>query len=130
MGNDILLSPKYGVNPTMPVCFWCGEDRGEIALLGRIRTAENNDVEAPKRMVLDYEPCEKCKAHMEQGFTVMEATSGPNDATNMPFQPGVFPTGRWLVLRQEAKKLVFPEIEDGDAKCFVGHELYEKLQGK
>ena len=39
MENDILLSPKYGVNPTMPVCFWCGEDRGEIALLGRIETS-------------------------------------------------------------------------------------------
>lgn len=130
MENDILLSPKYGVNPTMPVCFWCGEDRGEIALLGRIKTPENDDVEAPKRMVLDYEPCEECKAHMEYGFTVMEATSEPNDATNMPFQHGVFPTGRWLVLRQEAKKLVFPEIEDEDTRCFVDPELYEKLQGK
>lgn len=130
MKDDIILSPKYGVNPTMPVCFWCGEDRGEVALLGHIKTPENDDVEAPKRMVLDYEPCEKCKEYMERGFTVMEATSEPNDATNMPFQLGVFPTGRWLVLRQEAKKLVFPEIKDGDEKCFVGHELYEKLQGK
>lgn len=125
-----LYPPSMGSIPPCRSASGVARTVGEIALLGRIKTPENDDVEAPKRMVLDYEPCEECKAHMEQGFTVMEATSEPNDATNMPFQPGVFPTGRWLVLRQEAKKLVFPETEDGDAKCFVGHELYEKLQGK
>lgn len=24
---EITLSPKYGVNPTIPVCFWCGEEK-------------------------------------------------------------------------------------------------------
>lgn len=128
--DEIILSPKYGVNPTMPVCFWCGEDRGEIALLGHVKTPENDDVEAPRRMVLDYEPCEKCKENMALGFTVMEATQESNDATSMPFQPGVFPTGRWCVLKREAKKLVFPEIKDGVEKCFVAPELFAQLQGK
>lgn len=27
------LSPKYGVNPTIPVCFWCGEDKNEVIIL-------------------------------------------------------------------------------------------------
>lgn len=130
MENDIILSPKYGVNPTMPVCFWCGEDRGEIALLGRIKTPGNDDVEAPKRMVLDYGPCEKCKAYMKQGFTIMEATREPNDNANVPMQPGVFPTGRWMVIRREAKKVIFPQSSDEDTKCFVDPELYEELQGK
>lgn len=130
MGNDITLSPKYGVNPTMPVCFWCGEDRGEVVLLGRIKTPENDDVEAPKRMVLDYEPCEKCKEYMSQGFTILEATQEPNDRTNIPMQSVAFPTGRWMVVRWEAKKMFFPQSSDEDTRCFVDPELYEKLQGK
>ena len=36
MGNAIKVSPKYGLNPTIPVCFWCGKERGEIALMGRM----------------------------------------------------------------------------------------------
>ena len=32
----IKLSPKHGLNPTIPVCFWCGEERNEVALLGHI----------------------------------------------------------------------------------------------
>ena len=28
----IKLSPKHGLNPTIPVCFWCGEERNEVAL--------------------------------------------------------------------------------------------------
>ena len=36
MSRNIILSPKYGVNPTIPVCFWCGEQKPEIALMGRV----------------------------------------------------------------------------------------------
>lgn len=32
--SGIKLSPKYGVNPTIPVCFWCGKEKNEIALMG------------------------------------------------------------------------------------------------
>ena len=57
MSKDIKISPKYGVNPTIPVCFFCGEPKNEIALMGKMK----GDIEAPKNMVLDYEPCEHCK---------------------------------------------------------------------
>lgn len=30
--NNITLSPKYGVNPTIPVCFWCGESKAEAPI--------------------------------------------------------------------------------------------------
>lgn len=32
--SSVRLHPKYGVNPTIPTCFWCGKDKNEIALLG------------------------------------------------------------------------------------------------
>lgn len=62
--KSIKISPKYGVNPTIPVCFFCGEEKQEIALLGKLK----GDVEAPHRMCLDYEPCEKCKQIFAQGI--------------------------------------------------------------
>ena len=36
--------------------FWCGKERGELALLGKLP----GDAEAPKNVVLDYEPCDCC----------------------------------------------------------------------
>lgn len=32
--SSIKVSPKYGVNPTIPVCFFCGKPKNEIALMG------------------------------------------------------------------------------------------------
>ena len=51
MGKGIKVSPKHGLNPTIPICFWCGKERGEVALLGRLP----GDAEAPKNVVLDYD---------------------------------------------------------------------------
>ena len=54
MSNSIKISPKYGVNPSLINCFFCGESKG-IALMGKLK----NDAEAPKECVMDYEPCDK-----------------------------------------------------------------------
>ncbi len=83
MGATLKLSPKHGLNPTVSVCFWCGEDKNEIALLGHIGGAFGEDIEAERRMVLDYEPCPRCKAQMESGFTVVEVTNAPNRVTHI-----------------------------------------------
>lgn len=85
--SGVRLSPKYGVNPTLAVCFWCGEERGDIALLGRIGGRE--DREAPRRSVVDFQPCDKCRASMNSGFTLMETTAHPNGVCSAPMQAGV-----------------------------------------
>lgn len=59
--GSIELSPKYGVNPTISVYFWCGKEKNELALMGRVRKCDphtgravkGSDVEMPMRMVLD-----------------------------------------------------------------------------
>lgn len=89
--SGVRLSPRHGVNPTLAVCFWCGEERGDIALLGRIGGRE--DRQAPHRAVVDFQPCEKCRTSMNSGFTLMEATAYPNGACSAPMQDGVYPTG-------------------------------------
>ena len=36
MSDSIKISPKHGVNPTIPRCFFCGKEKNMVALLGRI----------------------------------------------------------------------------------------------
>ena len=52
--NDILLSPKHGLNPSILPCICCGEDYG-IALLGKLK----GDKEAPKEISQGL--CPKCQ---------------------------------------------------------------------
>lgn len=49
---SIRLSEKHGVNPMLASCFLCGEDTGEIALLGKMK----GDAAAPHRGVITKEP--------------------------------------------------------------------------
>ena len=39
MSKSIRLSPAHGVNPTIPICFWCGNEKNEIALMGKLPSA-------------------------------------------------------------------------------------------
>lgn len=109
--SNIRLSKKHGVNPTLGVCFFCGEDSGEIALLGKLK----GDVEAPRRMVLNYNPCDKCKEHMSQGVTLIECTtSNPNNLpaiSKTEVDTPVHPTGRWSVIKKEAAERLFGGTE-------------------
>ena len=101
--SSIKISPKYGLNPTIPVCFWCGKQKNEIALMGHMK----GDIEAPKNMVLDYEPCEECQSHMAMGVAVLEASDRPNTEGQPPMQKGVYPTSRFVVVTTECADRVF-----------------------
>jgi len=97
MSKDIKLSPKHGLNPCIPICFWCGEEKNEIALLGMLK----GDQEAPMQAVLNLEPCPKCKQKMDLGITIIEGTSTPI-YKNIPKYQGAYPTGRWAVVKKES----------------------------
>lgn len=126
--NNITLSPKYGVNPTIPVCFWCGESKNEIALLGHIGDGrKHEDFEAPRYSVINYEPCDKCRAQMSQGFTVMEATTKPNRVSSVEIQKGVYPTGRYVVLKNEAAERIFGDLIKGNRKAFLPVEAFSEM---
>lgn len=99
-GKNIRISPKYGVNPTIPVCFFCGEEKNEVALLGRIGKGKN-DIEAPHHMILDYEPCEECKKKMDTGITLIEITDTPNSENQLPIATDAYPTGNWWVVTED-----------------------------
>lgn len=101
--NYIRLHPKHGVNPTIPLCFWCGEGRNEVALLGAAYKGE-----APHNLLLDYEPCDSCGEKMALGITLVEATQRPAFTHQRVIQePDVYPTGKWWVMKEDAVKRIF-----------------------
>ncbi len=125
--KGIKLSPKYGVNPTIPVCFWCGEEKNEIALLGHLANHKGEDIEAPRRMVMDYEPCDKCKENMSKGFMLIETTQAQPQEGMPPIADDHYPTGRWCVISQEAAERIFSSEYTTKSKLLVDTEIYTKL---
>lgn len=120
MSKGIEISPKHGLNPTIPVCFWCDKDKNEIALLGRIRektknryganvTKRGSDIEAPRKMVIDYEPCDECKKWWDSGVAVIEVQETPINPDQPEIQKGLYPTSRFVVMTVEGADRVFPQ---------------------
>lgn len=134
MKPHVFLHPKHGINPTIAVCAWCGEDRGEVAMLGRSIPGQ-----ALQRTILDYMPCETCKADMQKGIAFIEVDSAEK-LKRPPLAPDgtmsvVAPTGRWLVLSNEAfeKLPLSEESKNGivDAgRCILEVGLFEAWFGK
>lgn len=127
MDKGIKISPKFGVNPSMTVCFWCGETTG-IALLGKIGDGrKHEDFEAPRYCFGGYEPCDKCKEKMSLGVTIMEAQDSPVHEGLPAMQDRVWPTGRFAVVDSEASSRIFGDkVKD---KVFVDKELFDRLIG-
>jgi hypothetical protein len=71
----ISVSEKHGVNPSIPICFYCGEGKNEVALLGKLK----GDVEAPHYCLLDMEPCDLCKERRESGIHLIIVSGDQTD---------------------------------------------------
>lgn len=97
--GSIRISQKYGVNPTIPLCFFCNEPKNELILAGRLP----GDQEAPKNKVWDNAPCDKCKGYQKIGVILISVRDG-EEGTN-PYR-----TGGWVVLKDDAvRRLVQPQ---------------------
>lgn len=113
------VSDKHGLNPSMDICFFCGEPKG-IALFGKMK----GDAEAPRHVLLNYEPCDKCKEAMAKGTTILEVVTEDNG--NPQIQEGAYPTGRWCVMRHDAAKELFNT--DNKTVLLIDY-VYERLTG-
>jgi hypothetical protein len=123
---SIRLSEKHGVNPAIPKCYFCGEDKNEVILAGKMR----GDVEAPRGVAWDMNPCDKCEDMMQQGIMVLSIRDGEGDRMAVeqeahehrrndvargpsykhpPFMPNPYRTGGFWVLREEAFKRALVE---------------------
>jgi hypothetical protein len=118
----ITLHPKYGLNPTLELCFWCGKETGSIALLGN-----KYDGEAPMRMTLSYAPCGECQKSWEAGFVLLECSDTPNVDDQPPIKPDVYPTGNYMVISIEAAIRLLGEEQAQVKAAYVPLEQYRKL---
>jgi hypothetical protein len=119
---SLRLSKEHGLNPSIAVCFWCGEETGELVLLGH-----NKGREADRKAVYGYDPCPKCKEQMELGITIIEVEPNVNGCNRPPlFEGGPVPTGRFWVVKPHliennvGEPLRSQIIESG--KCLLAHE--------
>lgn len=109
------LSEEHGLNPTIPVCFLCGNEKNEIALLGASYKGE-----APMRMCLDKTPCAKCKEMMAQGVLLIEVQDG-TDHEN-PYR-----MGNLVVLKDEAAQRIFDMDTTKQRAAFVEQKAWRQL---
>lgn len=128
--NSIKLSPKYGVNPCIPICCWCGKEKNEIALLGKLK----GDAEAPRNAVIDYEPCEECLVKFNLGVVLIEVTKNQPNDNIMPIQKqdgvSIYPTFRYSVIKLEAAKKLFEnETLINGSRLLIEDNLYSRLVG-
>ena len=118
----MILSQKHGVNPTLPVCFFCLRETGEVALLGRLP----GDAEAPRHAVLDHQPCNECKKWMEKGIILISVSNSTQSGDN-PER-----TGGWCVVKDEALRDIIqtPEVLIDILKkrfAFVPDEVWDAM---
>ena len=88
--SGIKLSPKYGLNCAIPLCFFCNKAKNEILLPGRLP----GDVEAPRNAVWDKKPCQECAGYMQQGIILISVKDGESGAGDNPYR-----TGGWCVVK-------------------------------
>lgn len=129
----MIVSKQHGANPTIPICFYCGKDKNEIVLLGKLP----KDKKAPMRCLLDYIPCPECQKEMDNGITLIETTKTPVMNGQPPIARNEYPTGKWAVVSEDyirnniksdemrnnilKKKMAF--LEEGVLDKIIGNKI-------
>lgn len=113
--DELILSKKHGVQPTIPLCRYCNKSKNQVLLLGaagdRLAIALGcADGRMPMNTLMpgDYEPCDDCKS---KGVLILEMTNDKQQPT------GSF----WLV-----KEAVFDNLGE-DASEFARHAKSERF---
>jgi hypothetical protein len=122
---SIRLSERHGVNPAIPCCYFCGKEKDEIVLFGRLK----GDVAAPRKAVLDKVPCDECAEYMKKGIILISVENGW-DGKGEPFR-----TGRFVVVKEDALRKVITNAEAlqqilRQRVSFVQDEAFDQLFGK
>jgi hypothetical protein len=115
MEDSIRLHPKHGLNPTIPICFFCGRPRNEVVLLG----AAYKD-EALMEMCIDKTPCDECKALMKEGVMLISVKN--NSDHENPYR-----TGAIVVVFDEAAREAFGDAVVESRFAFVEDAAWDKL---
>ena len=102
MSGKIRLSDKYGVNPAIPLCFFCLKPKNELILAGRMM----DDKEAPRNKVWDKRPCTECENWMKQGIILISVDESKTTDQDNPYR-----TGGWCVVKEDMLKRTLNDQE-------------------
>lgn len=112
--DEIILSPKHGLNPSLLKCFACGKNAG-IALLGKLK----NDEEAPREMTDKTIFCNDCQNVINQdGLLVISVRDG--ETSDNPYR-----TGKMVGITKEAKNIIFKDIKTN--VCYMEDSVFDKI---
>jgi len=114
--DKIILSKKHGVNPTIPVCYYCGKEKNEVALLGKLP----GDAKADSKTVVDMSPCDDCAELMKKGVMLIGVRDGEKG-------PNPYRTGSVMVVSQEAAERIFGGSYEKNRACFVHDSILKQL---
>lgn len=123
--DEISLHPKYGLNPSVGICFWCGQETGEILLFGYAIKEE-----APRRVTASYAPCDECSRKWEQGFVFLEAALEPLAEGQPEISPGAYPTGNYAVINPEAATKIMGDERARKGVALMSIEQFKQLTEK
>lgn len=96
--DTIQLSPKPGLNPAIPMCYFCGKAKQEIILAGRL---SRDDMEAPRAAVWDKSPCDECRDWMTKGVILISVRDNDQD----------YRTGGWVVIKDDALRRLMSDSD-------------------
>lgn len=131
MPSGLKISKKHGVNPCIPICAFCGREKQEIALLGKLK----GDAEAPRTAILDYTPCDECLDNWSKGIALIRASKSvlsPLAAAGFPplqEDPKVWPTGSYSVITPEAAKRILNIDGTNGSVVLLDEDIYDSLIG-
>lgn len=131
---SIRLDEKHGVNPSLEVCFYCGEDIG-VVLFGKLHTTlrssfekqgMSRDGEAPRRVAMSQTPCDKCVELMKQGVLFVSVDVSKTEDQRNPYRSGCV-----AVIKDEAISRMFDEDTAKDLlekrAAFIPDEVWDAL---
>lgn len=130
MKNSIKLSPTHGVNPCIPVCVFCGQEKNELVLLGKLK----GDAKAPMSAIVDYEPCEECKSRWALGIPLIRVSLIPSvkDMPPLTEKEGekIYPTGQYAVITTDAAKRIFRYEAPAGSPLFLEDRAFDDFMGQ
>lgn len=126
----IRLHKDHGLNPTMPTCFYCGESKNEIALLGAASKKITGEEKAPMHgPVIDMEPCDNCKDYMKQGVILIGVVEEKTHNEKNPYRSGHF-----MVVKDDVVRRNFnPEMAERviESRCaFIDHRIVTAMDSQ
>jgi len=84
---DIIIDPNHGVNPSLSVCFWCGETESLI-LFGRLSPRLKQKLKmpesatsAPRHIIASSNPCSACIKFAEEDYVTIRCLNLTEEET-------------------------------------------------